>query len=445
MLVQGIPTQSTLRFWFAWTNPTAPSAWLDTGQLLTAAPLLYNGRQVAVLLTAENLTPNTAYTLFIRDTQGMDLVPPTPCHTLSEALQDDGALVLAVGSCYWFYAKAAALLAARYPPRFLVPDLRFLVGDQIYLDVFSSTGIPDPFMAPNVWQIYTQQWSDQNFQQFLLSTPTGILFDDHEFWNDYPHGNLQLPYLSNAATRADLERNARAALQAFQLPLNLQGQASFSFAVPPLHFYVLDTRLSRTRYTANPAQFMSPQDRADVLQWLAHLPGPGVLVIADTLITNPSPDIQRIFHTMGDVTLGDYGEDFDALWQGIIGAPHDVLLLSGDVHYGCFGEVTTNTSRYARPGPRLGKVYECISSALGLLTTAKSNYDKPPKFDLSGALARHEYLPYTNHFATPRGVENYALLRFTKLNDGVEFDVYFYELNNSLFFEPPTGAKYVLV
>ena len=90
-------------------------------------------------------------------------------------------------------------------------------------------------------------------------------------------------------------------------------------------------------------------------------------------------------------------------------------------------------------------MYECISSALGLLTTAKSNYDKPPKFDLSGALARHEYLPYTNHFAPPRGVENYALLRFTKLNDGVEFDVYFYEPNNSLLFEPPTGAKYVLV
>jgi hypothetical protein len=326
-----------------------------------------------------------------------------------------------------------------------MPELRFLVGDQIYLDVFSATGIPNPLVAPNVWEIYTKQWADQNFQQFFMSTPTGILPDDHEFWNDYPHGNLQLPYLSNTVLRSNLERDARAALQAFQLPLNVNGQASFSFAVPPLHFYVLDTRLSRTRYDANPARFMHPQDRADVLQWLAHLPGPGILVMADSLVTNPSPDWQRLLHTMGDVTLGDYGEDFYALWQGIIGAPHDVLLLSGDVHYGGFGEVSTQASRYARPGPRLGKVYECVSSALALLATAKSNYDKPQKFDLSGALARHEYLPYTNHYATLRGVENYALLRITKLNDGVEFNVYFYEPNNTLLFEPPTGAKYVLV
>ena len=103
----------------------------------------------------------------------------------------------------------------------------------------------------------------------------GVLVDDHEFWNDYPHGNVQLPYLSDAATQSSLEADARAALQAFQLPLNLQGRVSFSFAVPPLHFYVLDTRLHRTHYDANPARFMHCNDRDDVLQWLAHLPGPG--------------------------------------------------------------------------------------------------------------------------------------------------------------------------
>src|SRR5262252_685319 len=59
MLVQGIPTQSTLRFWLSWDQSTVPSAWLNTGQPLTPVPLRYNERQVAVLLTAVNLIPNT--------------------------------------------------------------------------------------------------------------------------------------------------------------------------------------------------------------------------------------------------------------------------------------------------------------------------------------------------------------------------------------------------
>jgi hypothetical protein len=208
---------------------------------------------------------------------------------------------------------------------------------------------------------------------------------------------------------------------------------------------MLDTRAFRTRFNAKNPTFMEPAARAQVLNWLKNLQGPGVLSIGDSIVTNASTWFERTFHTMGDVSLGDYARDFHDLWKAIISAPHDILLLTGDVHYGSFGVVNVSTSPLMNASQgRRGVVYECISSALALLSSARSAYDKAQKFDITGLENDGEFLMYQNYFAGAKGAENYATISFTKRQDGVEFSVRFFDPLGRTLWQAPVGAKYVL-
>src|SRR6185436_16109358 len=140
--------------------------------------------------------------------------------------------------------------------------LRLLCGDQIYMDLSPTDGSPLVFDAPEPWSRYASQWRTLDFDAFLRSSPNLVMADDHEFWNDYPHGDAWLRW---AETDRDgpLGKRMDRAFAVFQAPLNLDpadvadsaptidallaGAArAFPLAVGPLTFFVLDTRTRRT-------------------------------------------------------------------------------------------------------------------------------------------------------------------------------------------------------
>src|SRR6185369_17584285 len=87
---------------------------------------------------------------------------------------------------------------------------------------------------------------------------------------------------------------------------------------------------------------------------------------------------------------------------------------------------------YPNNSERIGRVYECISSPLSLLPTAPGAYDHSPiyKFDVDNPNGRDGSLAYRNGFSTAKWNENYAIIRFTRIVDGVEFQVHYYSVGS---------------
>ena len=99
---------------------------------------------------------------------------------------------LLIGSCFWinddrdgFYASAVRELVQRERPIFKV-----LMGDQLYADVWA----PLPNTLPEgLAHKYERYWGDDAYRELLGACPTLVSCDDHEFWNDFPQPQIQVP------------------------------------------------------------------------------------------------------------------------------------------------------------------------------------------------------------------------------------------------------------
>ncbi|MBI3015681.1 MAG: alkaline phosphatase D family protein, partial [Candidatus Tectomicrobia bacterium] len=218
---------------------------------------------------------------------------------------------------------------------------------------------------PNPWEVYRKHWDPRGragYFRFLAATPTGYLADDHEYWNDFPHKSIWLTWTGGGMSNP-VGRAADEAFELYQAALNpapgeegslplaaRQFCRSFQFAVPPLSFFVLDSRTGRTFYTdKNPGfirQTLRPGTRLpgagqaagakpelDALRaWVQGLEGPGILIVSQPLVETPASSFTRFFHSMGDLNLPDYGRDYLDVWQAILRSSHNVLVLTGDIH-----------------------------------------------------------------------------------------------------------------
>jgi hypothetical protein len=325
------------------------------------------------VVTAQGLDAGTRYVLTAL-AGGQTLSAES--RTLPAGLPADRPFTVALGSCYCLATdrKHGAPLHACYPPALHDGEadpvrLRFLCGDQIYMDLSEHSGLPLVFDAPDPWRRYFDQWRDPDFASFFRRSPNLVMADDHEFWNDYPHGNAWLRWpgpqagqgldrlysLFQAALNLD---PATLADHAQDLQALLTNQArTFAIEVNPLSFFVLDTRSRRRRFDDRQPSFTEPGWLDQALAWLRQLTGPGVLVVSQPMIEQPASWFQRLSHTMGDVNLPDYGEQYAALWEGILGAPHDVVVATGDIHWNRFCLITP-------PGGSEVKACEVVSSPL---------------------------------------------------------------------------------
>ncbi|MCB1838215.1 MAG: hypothetical protein KDH99_11415 [Alcanivoracaceae bacterium] len=271
--------------------------------------------------------------------------------TLPSGLPGPGEkpFVVGLGSCFFRNrdgGHAASAYKALYErgPLDVRPDVTFLTGDQVYLDIgFDSLSLVPSEIRQRIADDYAENW--RALGSILNRGGTWMLPDDHEYWNDFPFYDSPLPTL--LALKLDKVRNSwtKAAKDAVT---NIQGTRPleiFSLG-DDLSFCLADLRSHRNKHG-----FISKTLFAQIRDWAAGLTCPGVLALPQPLIVERNP-VER--------NLLSWPQQYGDLLKALASSGHDIILLSGDVHFGRIATVPL--------GDKGGSLIEVISSPLSNLT-----------------------------------------------------------------------------
>lgn len=330
----------------------------------------------------EGLDPGHEYHVNYRNDFGFYFDSPTVFFTLPLYLPDAWVVeaeqttpfTVALGSCFsnrneWQYPDPGAkdVVSKRYKevfndPRYR-PALKFLVGDQVYIDQplskFGNHRMSTIELTEQIHSVYNDSWDRLGG---LLKLGGNICTtDDHEFWNDYPiQPNATFwPSLTSAPFRRTMEREALKYVDAYQ---RVQPTYSFEIGSPAqLSFFVADTRMFREPKSG---KFMRDQDFNQLLSWVNALESPGILVVGQPLFsTAVSRRVMDII--IADHNLPYFHEQYLKLVDKLLHSPHDILVLTGDIHYGRIA--TASVKGDASADVPEHKIVEVTASPLSLL------------------------------------------------------------------------------
>lgn len=254
------------------------------------------------------------------------------------------------------------------------PHFKLLLGDQVYGD------------WPNAWDLgdegielyakrYAQYWGDEAYREALQVCPNFFTCDDHEYWNDYPEKQIQLPQTWDSKNRHKYGGGAEELYYQYQRCLNPDEARWYRFEIDPVSFFITDTRSEREGCNdKGTSHFMSEEQWVALEAWQQGLKGPGVLALG-----------QPLFQKDGDFrdhSLSNFKQDYARLWRVIERSlagqnsqhrPHDILILSGDIH----------TGRYAEAhGPFSDAPYgvpEFIASPAAMINPGNTRPEAPPE------------------------------------------------------------------
>lgn len=244
------------------------------------------------------------------------------------------------------------------------PHLSILAGDQVYLDLPTLKNFEDDevWLADKFERDYIENWrGPDGYAQVLDAAPSVSIPDDHEYWNNFPHPS---PFIQNAWSQDGRDRwrkAAQAMFRGFQLPYpNSLGEA-FILDVPPLSFFIADTRSGK-----DPGRgFTMPDSEHQRLNdWVDRVIAGkrfGVFVSGQSVFEDP---ISSAKGAIADYELPNY-EDFGRIMQTLqrlIEGGRPLICLTGDVHWGRIAaaqDITTGRTA----------ITEIISSPSSLVTT----------------------------------------------------------------------------
>ena len=311
--------------------------------------------------TFDELRPGRKYNAYFErwraDRNYWEILRTASINTLPERLplHKSGAkpLTVALGSCYWPDQDGGRVGTAyrglyenpRHPHD--SPDLTFLTGDQVYLDIgFDVRSWVPMEVRRRIAQDYARHW--QGLGDVLTRGANYMLPDDHEWYNGYPEApDPKNPYLwplQDESLRKAWERVARQGIENVQQcpvveVMDFASDLSICFA---------DLRSFRK---PNLGGLMKADDLNRLFAWAKGLTTPGVLVIPQPLLVTKNPH---------EANLLDYTQDYCRLLAALGSTGHDIVVLSGDVHYGRVVSV--------KLGTRGATLYEVVSSPLSNLT-----------------------------------------------------------------------------
>jgi hypothetical protein len=239
------------------------------------------------------------------------------------------------------------------------PQLKFLTGDQVYLDIgFDSLSTVTRELRERIANDYAKHW--RSLGSILARGGTWMLPDDHEYWNDYPYYDSLIPTLLALKLGAVRRAWKEAATDGVK---NVQrsGVVEVIDIGKDISFCVADLRSYRGLHQGEKVM-MHPDSFPKLLSWARNLQAPGVLVVSQPLIVDRSGDRNLLSFP------GQYRQLLEALGQ----SGHDIVLFSGDVHYGRIATCPL--------GPKGGRLIEIVASPLSNLTLVNSISTSAPQF-----------------------------------------------------------------
>ncbi len=326
------------------------------------------------VVTFTGLTPGETYSVkFSRfiDKGEEQIIPVTwqelrsgSLTTLPQRLPLKGTkpFTVSLSSCFYNHrdgGRAAAAYKALHDwgPENTRPDIKFMTGDQVYLDIgFDSLSLIPQEIHQRIADDYATHW--QALGSILTRGGTWMLPDDHEYWNDYPFYESNIPTLQ--ALRIDKVRKAWDAASKDGVN-NVQRSPQFEiFSIGnDISFCLADLRSFRDDHG-----FTSTAIFNKIQAWAAGLTSPGVFVSPQPLIVEENEQEKNLL---------SYKEQYAALLKAFASSGHDIVLLSGDVHFGRIASVPLTADAN---GPRL---IEIIASPLSNLTFLNGIATAKPK------------------------------------------------------------------
>jgi len=341
-----------------------------------------------------NLTPGKEYQLnFTRRVEANGTAIPQRWQSLRKGafrtlptrvpLKGKKPFTIALGSCFYNHrdgGRAAAAYKALYQrgPENVQPDITFLTGDQVYLDIgFDSLSLIPSEIRQRIADDYALHW--QAMGSIFANGGTWMLPDDHEFWNDYPFYKSAIPQLQALRLRHVRKAWNAAATDAVN---NIQRSAAFeTFTIgKDLSVCIADFRSFR-----DGNGFTTPAILNKIKKWASELRSPGVFVSSQPLIVEENRDEKNLL---------SYKQQYAALLASFTTSGHDIVLLSGDVH---FGRIATTQLGNDTKGPRL---IEIVASPMSNLTylngiAADKAKSKPVKFPAPDVCKLNNWKPVT--------------------------------------------------
>lgn len=283
-------------------------------------------------ITLEPADPDAEYEVEVPESRS----GPFRWKTLAKEIPEEGVAFF-LASCFYlnndkdgFYSAAVRQLTKQWRPSF-----KFMAGDQLYGDWPSEVAPGRPHVALYAAR-YEEYWGNSVYQELLQTTPNFFMCDDHEFWNDYPERQIHLARTWREEDRKECGVAADQLYHCYQRCANPGDNRWYNFKVGKVSFFVADSRSRRTEINCKDGPHFFEAEQWTALEaWAQHLNGPGVLVIGQ-------PPYQKDGN-LKDHSLSNFASDYGRLWSIIKrsqlgenqdGKPHDVLLLSGDIHTG---------------------------------------------------------------------------------------------------------------
>ena len=337
-----------------------------------------------------NLTQQTNYTLTLRI--GGQWAAEATMKTIPWRLPgpQDPPFIVMLGSCFFGRQDPEGAVGRTYMnlPAAARPDVKFLCGDQVYLD-----NPPQDFLNPfrsrdwlehrsfkTYFDTWTQQTPEGGFGQLLKNGANFFSSDDHEFWNNAPDIGLNVPFFTLTQKGRDqwwaIGQNLYRIFQTVP-------SGPVTFKIEPLSFCICETRFNRG-HGGGDGDFMSAANLQAIGQWMAGLTGPGILVVGQPFFSETG--------SIKDYGLPDFHRQYEELKGFLRQSEHSIVILTGDVH---FGRIAVTALR-----PELGtKLYEVISSPMQLVPGAPGKYSPAPQ--VFGQISSEvDFSQGRNHFLT---------------------------------------------
>jgi hypothetical protein len=327
------------------------------------------------VVTFKNLQPNTDYKVqFHRFVEAKGDVIDSGWQHLRSGYFDtlpkripttsQKPFTIGLGSCYYDHrdgGQAAGAYQALYErgPEKVRPDITFLTGDQVYLDIgFDSLSRNPDEIRQRIADDYAQHW--RSLGGILNRGGTWMMPDDHEYWNDYPFHDSLIPQL--LALKFD---KVRAAWSGASKDAVKNIQRSPIVEIMSIG-HDLSICLADLRSHRSDKLFLPNAQFAKIVDWAENLTCPGVFVILQPLIVKTNKTERN---------LRSFKSQYARLIQALGASGHDIVLFSGDVHFGRIARCNI--------GPNGGRLIEIVSSPLSNLTflngIATSIADHVPK------------------------------------------------------------------